>query len=141
VSDCVTASNCACKQRYVTGHMSLLIYCKRIRTKLICSTAVKTHLQYSRHHQFSIQLCAFISRDRMVCPLKYVPLCGHGACYVSRNQSLVPRQVAYNYGTILRVQFPGCLLFRGNFVLKSAFGSLDLVRCPESRSVRFSEVV
>ena len=45
------------------------------------------------------------------------------------------------YGTILRVWFPGCPLFRGNFVLKSAVGSLDLVRCPESRSVRFSEVV
>jgi len=34
-----------------------------------------------------------------------------------------------------------CPLFRGNFVLKSAVGSPDLVRCPESRSVRFSEVV
>ena len=45
------------------------------------------------------------------------------------------------YGTILRVWFPGCPLFKGNFVLKSAVGSLDLVRCPESRSVRFSEVV
>ena len=45
------------------------------------------------------------------------------------------------YGTILRVWFPRCPLFRGNFVLKSAVGSLDLVRCPESRSVRFSEVV
>ena len=45
------------------------------------------------------------------------------------------------YSTILRVRFPGCPLFRGNFVLKSAVGSPDLVRCPESRSVRYSEVV
>ena len=34
----------------------------------------------------------------------------------------------------------GCLLFRGSFALKSHVGSLDLVRCPESRSVHFSEV-
>ena len=34
----------------------------------------------------------------------------------------------------------GCPLFRGSFALKSHVGSLDLVRCPESRSVRFSEV-
>ena len=39
--------------------------------------------------------------------------------------------------TILRVWFPGCSLFRGNFAL---VGSLNLVLCPESRSVR-SEVV
>ena len=45
--------------------------------------------------------------------------------------------------TILRVWFPGCSLFRirGNFVLKSHVGSLNDVRCPESRSVRFSEVL
>ena len=43
------------------------------------------------------------------------------------------------YGTILRVWFPGCPLLRGNFVLKCAIGSLDLVCCPESRSVHFSE--
>ena len=30
---------------------------------------------------------------------------------------------------------------RGNFVLKSAAGSLDLVHCPQLRSIRFSEVV
>ena len=42
---------------------------------------------------------------------------------------------------ILGVWFPRCPLFRGNFVLKSAVGSVALVRCPESRSVRFSEVV
>ena len=41
------------------------------------------------------------------------------------------------YDTILRVWFPGCPLFRGNFVLKSAVGSLDLVRCPESRGIHF----
>ena len=34
-----------------------------------------------------------------------------------------------------------CPLFRGNFVLKSAVGSTNLVRCPESRSAHFSEVV
>ena len=46
-----------------------------------------------------------------------------------------------NYCAILGVWFPGCPLFRGNFVLESAVGSVALVRCPESRSVRFSEVV
>jgi len=30
---------------------------------------------------------------------------------------------------------------RGNFVLTSAVGSLDLVHCPEPRSTHFSEVV
>ena len=46
-----------------------------------------------------------------------------------------------SYCEILGVWFPGCPLFRGNFVLKSAVGSVALVSCPESRSVRFSEVV
>ena len=40
----------------------------------------------------------------------------------------------FMYVTILRVWFPGCLLLRGNFVLKSAIGSLDLVCCPESKA-------
>ena len=46
-----------------------------------------------------------------------------------------------SYCAILGVWFPGCPLFRGNFVLKSVVGSVALVRCPESRSVRFWEVV
>ena len=41
---------------------------------------------------------------------------------------------------ILWVWFPVCPLFGGNFVLKSHVGSSSFVRCPESRSVRFSEV-
>ena len=41
---------------------------------------------------------------------------------------------------ILWVWFPVCPLFGGNFVLKSHVGSLSFVCCPESRSVRFSEV-
>ena len=43
-----------------------------------------------------------------------------------------------SYCAILEVWFPGCPLFRGNFVLKSAVGSVALVRCPESRSVRMA---
>ena len=39
------------------------------------------------------------------------------------------------HGTILRVWFPGCPLLSGNFELKSAAGSLDLVRCLESMSI------
>ena len=46
-----------------------------------------------------------------------------------------------SYCAILGAWFPGCPLFRGNFVLKSAVGSVALVRCLESRSVHFSEVV
>ena len=42
--------------------------------------------------------------------------------------------------SILWVWFPVCPLFGGNFVLKSHVGSSSFVRCPESRSVRFSEV-
>ena len=42
---------------------------------------------------------------------------------------------------ILWEWFPVCPLFGGNFVLKSHVGSSSFVRCPESRSVRFSEVV
>ena len=34
-----------------------------------------------------------------------------------------------------------CPLLRGKFVLTSHIGILNLVRCPETRSVRFSEVV
>ena len=41
----------------------------------------------------------------------------------------------YNYGGVVS----GCPLFRGKIVLKSSVGSRDFVRCPESRSVRFSE--
>ena len=44
--------------------------------------------------------------------------------------------VCYNFISVV----PGCLLFRDNFVLKSPVGSSNLVRCPESRSVRLSEV-
>ena len=47
------------------------------------------------------------------------------------------------YGRVhimLWVWFPVCPLFGGNFVLKSHVGILSFVRCPESRSVRFSEV-
>ena len=40
-----------------------------------------------------------------------------------------------NYGGVVS----GCPLFRGKIVLKSSVGSRDFVRCPESRSVRFSE--
>ena len=43
--------------------------------------------------------------------------------------------------TILYVWFPGCPLLRGMFVLKSHVGRSNLVRCPESRSVRPSEVI
>ena len=50
-----------------------------------------------------------------------------------------------SYCAILGVWFPGCLLFRSNFVLKSAVGSVALVRCPESfrnkECVRCREVV
>ena len=42
--------------------------------------------------------------------------------------------------TNLQVWFPGCPLFSGNFVSKSPVGSSNLVRCPESRSIRLSEV-
>ena len=42
-----------------------------------------------------------------------------------------------NYGGVVS----GCPLFRGKIVLKSSVGSRDFVRCPESRSVRFSEAV
>ena len=60
----------------------------------------------------------------------------HAVCHLS-----CARARARNYCAILGVWFPGCPLFRGNFVLESAVGSVALVRCPESRSVRFSEVV
>ena len=47
----------------------------------------------------------------------------------------------FGCATILQVWFSGCPLFRGNFVLKNHVGSSNLVRCPESRSVRLSEVI
>ena len=40
----------------------------------------------------------------------------------------------------LWVWFLACPLFGGNFILTSHVGSSSFVRCPESRSVRFSEV-
>ena len=44
----------------------------------------------------------------------------------------------FNYCAILGVWFPGCPLFRGNFVLESAVGSVALVRCPEYREASVS---
>ena len=40
--------------------------------------------------------------------------------------------VGYNFKSVVY----WCLLFRGNFVLKSTVGSTDFVHCPESRSGR-----
>jgi len=45
-------------------------------------------------------------------------------------------QVWYKFKSVV-----SSVSIRGNFVLKSAVGSLDLVHCPEPRSIRFSEVV
>ena len=45
--------------------------------------------------------------------------------------------VGYNFKGVVS----WCPLFRGNFVLKSTVVSTDFVRCLESRSVRFLEVV
>ena len=48
--------------------------------------------------------------------------------------------ILWAYPNHLWAWFPACPLFGGNFVSKSHVGSSSFVRCPESRSIRFSEV-
>ena len=102
------------------------------------------------HHRCLYRLLLHVASFPGLPRLRFLIACWLSFAYCKRSKTgageglgtrLRTRVGMCMYGTILRVWFPGCPLFRGNFVLKSVVGSLDLVRCPESRSVRFSEVV